>query len=459
MGSPAMRRVSQCFIKPKHTPEASKQPLYLSPPDVCHVFVPYMQRGFIFAKPSGFDTDGDENQLQEFVEKLKESLSHTLVHFYPLAGRLATQKKEENPSDLAFYVDCNKGPGARFVHASLDLTIDAIISPTYIPQILRSLFDHYRLLNYDGHTESLLTIQVTELIDGIFMGCSMNHMLGDGTSLWHFLASWSEIFKAEGKSIAISRPPIHERWFPHGRENPFVSLPVIRDLDGQVTITRDEADTSPANVIKERIFHFSSESVRKLKAKANFEADTTEISSFQALSAHLWRCLLRAWNFPLDQITAFVMLANARPRSVPPISQDCFGNYVQPISAIGGCGKLLENGLGWTAWLLHQAVVNKEMSYEWINSRLQSLSLPRNSSVTKPGFIVQTGSPRFDLHAIDFGLGKPVATRTGNAGRSDGKIKVSPGAEGGGRTDILICLPPHAMTSLESDKEFMETVS
>ncbi|XP_071932942.1 protein ENHANCED PSEUDOMONAS SUSCEPTIBILITY 1-like [Coffea arabica] len=144
-----------------------------------------MQKFLLFAKPLGFNM----NQLGELVQKIKESFCLTLVHFYPLAGRLATLKKEES-IDLAIYIACNKGSRARFIHASLDLAIDDILSPTYAPGNVRSFFDHRRSINYYGHTKSLLTIQVTELIDGIFIGCSMNHMVVDGTSLWHFLNSW-----------------------------------------------------------------------------------------------------------------------------------------------------------------------------------------------------------------------------------------------------------------------------
>ena len=120
--------VSQCFIKLKYTPEGSKQPMFLSPCDLILVSAQYMQKGLLFAKPPGFDMD----QFGELVQKIKESPSLTLVHFYPLAGRLAALKKEES-THLTIYIDCNKGSGARFIHASLDLTIDDILSPKYVP--------------------------------------------------------------------------------------------------------------------------------------------------------------------------------------------------------------------------------------------------------------------------------------------------------------------------------------
>ena len=90
------------------------------------------------------------------------------------------------------------------------MTISEILSPIDVPLVVRSFFDHDRALNDDGHTMPLLSIQITELKDGIFVGCSMNHSIVDGTSYWHFFNSWSEIFQAEGNYISLSHPPIHK---------------------------------------------------------------------------------------------------------------------------------------------------------------------------------------------------------------------------------------------------------
>ncbi|BFG18360.1 hypothetical protein CerSpe_046340 [Prunus speciosa] len=168
--------------------------------------------------------------LNALLDKLKHSLSLALVHFYPLAGRLAT-KKEENPPLYLVYVDCNNSPGARFIYATLDMSISDILSPTDAPLVVQSFFDHDRAVNHDGHTMSLLTAQVTELVDGIFIGLSMNHCLGDGTSYWHFFNTWSEIFQAKtqtpgSRSIIPTnpRPPVLKCWFPEGH-GPIISLP------------------------------------------------------------------------------------------------------------------------------------------------------------------------------------------------------------------------------------------
>ena len=66
-------------------------------------------------------------------------------------------------------------------------------------------------------------------------------------------------------------PPIHNRWFPQGQNYPFMSLPPILGDDDELIISSDQAEKLPYDMIRERIFHFSLESVAKLKAKANAE--------------------------------------------------------------------------------------------------------------------------------------------------------------------------------------------
>ncbi|KAK8465366.1 hypothetical protein PHAVU_009G066650 [Phaseolus vulgaris] len=221
--------------------------------------------------------------MENLLEKLKHSLSLTLFHFYPLSGRLVTHKTQQPPS-YTVSVDCNNSDGARFIYAALDVTISDLLSPVDIPSVFHSFFDHHKALNHDGHTMPLLSIQVTELVDGVFIGCSMNHSVGDGTSFWNFFNTWSQIFQAQSQAenheydVPISHQPLHNSWFPNNCSPP-ISLPFKHHDE---FINRFEAP-----LLSERTFHFSAESIAKLKAKANSEFNTTRISSFQSSSTCL----------------------------------------------------------------------------------------------------------------------------------------------------------------------------
>ncbi|XP_030950235.1 protein ENHANCED PSEUDOMONAS SUSCEPTIBILITY 1-like [Quercus lobata] len=446
---PKIRYISESFIKPQYASEESKRPFYLSPWDLIMLSAHYIQKGLLYNKPP--TANAQEDFIKTLLDRLQHSLSVTLVHFYPLAGRLVTQKNENPPSSFIF-VDCSNSPGAKFIHADLDMTISDILSPIDVPSIVQSFFDHDRAVNYDGHTRPLLSIQVTELKDGIFIGCSMNHCLGDGTSYWHFFNTWSEIFQVQGNSISITRPPIHRRWFPDG-VSPIINLPFSHQDE---FISRGEAPK-----LRERMFHFSSESIAKLKAKANAESNTNKISSFQSLSALAWRCITRARCLPHDQITHCRLATNNRSRMEPSLSDDYFGNLASVVGGVTTAGELLEHNLGWVAWKLHEAVVNHtdKVVRDSVDTWLQSPIVFQPARLFDPYSVMMGSSPRFNMYGNEFGMGKAVALRSGYANKFDGKVSSYPGYEGGGSIDLEVCLPPDSMSSLESDKEFMDAVS
>ncbi|MED6208307.1 hypothetical protein PIB30_043758 [Stylosanthes scabra] len=453
--SASVQIVSECFVKPHHhQTQDSTQVLNLTPWDLAMLSVHYIQKGLLFKKP--------QNQPQDFTKNLlhhlKHSLSLTLVHFYPLAGRFITHQTQDPPS-YSISVDCVNSPGARFIHATADLTISDILSPVDTPPIVQAFFDHDRAVNHDGHHMSLLTIQVTELIDAVFIGCSMNHSLADGTSYWKFFNSWSDIFQSqlkEGKDFdvanIISHKPIHKRWFPQGCD-PIINLPFKHPDE---FICRFEAPK-----LRERIFHFSAESIAKLKAKANKESNTNKISSFQSLSALVWRCLTRARSLPHDRKTSCKLAMNNRSRMEPPLPEEYFGNSLHAVSASTTAGELLEHDLGWAAWKFHLAVVNHNNGevLEYHKKWLKSPVIYQHARFFEPDSVMMGSSPRFNMYGNEFGMGKAVAVLSGYANKFDGKVTSYPGREGGGSIDLEMCLFPESMCALESDLEFMNAVS
>ncbi|TKY75238.1 acetyltransferase protein [Spatholobus suberectus] len=394
---------------------------------------------------------------KNLLEILKHTLSLALFHFYPLAGRLVTQKTKD-PSSYTIFVDCNNNCGARFIHATLDMTVSDILSPVDVPPIVQSFFDHHKAANHDGHTMPLLSVKVTELVDGLFIGVSMNHAIGDGASFFNFINTWFEILHAQAQAkgplrdAPISRHPIHNRWFPDGC-SPLINLPFKHEDE---FIKRFEAPK-----LRERFFHFSAESIAKLKARANSESKTTEITSFQSLAAHVWRCITRARHLPRDQRTSCKLAIDNRSRMEPPLPKEYFGNAIGVVSAGSAVGELAEHDLGWAAWKVHLAVANhddkvaRHMLSEW----LQSPVVYQLGSHFDTCSVTMTSSPRFNAYGKPLWMWKGVAVLSGYNNKFDGNVRSYPGHEGGGSIDLEMSLSPDAMTALESDEDFMEAVS
>lgn len=451
MSSSPVKRISEWLIKPLHdlSPQA-KQPVHLTPFELFGLNSKYSQKGLLFAKPSPIENQ--DFSINTFLGDLRKSLSATLDHFYPLAARLAT-RKQENPPSYVIYIDPENSPGAKLIYATVEASVSDIITED-VPKLVHSLFDLNDAIGHDGHQVPLLSIQVTELVDGIFIGGSINHMIGDGTSFWHFMATWSEIFKSkENSGGSISRPPVFNRTIVSGSEGS-INLPYTHH---DQFIERFEGPLK----FKEKFFRFSSASVSKLKAKANSECKTNKISSFQAVIGLLWRCITRARGLANESETSCGIMVSNRRRINPPLSDDYFGNPIHLLKGTTKVSDLMANGIGWPAFLLHQAIVNHDDAIvrKWVKSWIESPLIIKMSQMADLNNSIHVGSsPRFDMYGCEFGLGKAVAARSGHTNKGDGKITMYPGREGGGSMDVEVCLLPEYMVNFESDEELISAL-
>ncbi|CAN8287616.1 unnamed protein product [Cochlearia groenlandica] len=443
----SVKIITTSFVQPKKFPKESKKPYYLSPWDYAMLSVQYIQKGLLFHKPI--------YSIETLLQKLRDSLAITLTHFYPLAGRLSIVKSED-PKSYSVFVDCNNSPGAGFIYATSDLSVEDILGAKYVPLVVHSFFDHHKAVNHDGHIMSLLSVKVTELVDGIFIGLSMNHTMGDGSSFWKFFNSWSEIFKAQDLNkndyLCLKKPPVLNRYIPEGY-GPLFTLPY----------SNPEEFIRPfeSPVLKERIFSFSSETIQCIKSKANKENRTTSISSFQSLTAVIWRCITRARRLPLDQETSCRLACDNRARMYPPLDPEYFGNSISALRTASKVGELLENGFEWAALKLHEAVAEhtSEKVTQMIDQWLKSPFIYHIDRLFEPMSVMMGSSPRFNKYGCEFGMGKAITLRSGYAHKFDGKVSAYPGREGGGSIDLEVCLVPEFMEALKSDDEFMSLVS
>ena len=127
--------ISECFVKPQHSSQEFEQPFHLTSWDIEYSYPRFLiKKGLVLFPKHTPNQPQDQQQhdeyfMKNFLDRLKNSLSLALVHFYPLAGRLAIVRNENNPLPYSLHVDCTNPPGAKFVHATANLTISDILSP------------------------------------------------------------------------------------------------------------------------------------------------------------------------------------------------------------------------------------------------------------------------------------------------------------------------------------------
>ncbi|OAY33751.1 uncharacterized acetyltransferase At3g50280 [Manihot esculenta] len=437
--------VSATTVKPT-TNTNSPQKIESTPFDLPFLVVDYTHRGILFLKPEQQKQHLGKNNV---IDHLKISLSRTLDIFAPFAGRLATVENEDGTT--SFFIHCN-GAGAMFVHAVADgVSVADILEPSCVPtSIVHSFFLMNGVYNFEGISKPLLAVQVTELGDGaVFLGCSYNHAVADGTSFWNFVNTWSEISRSYGE-ILQPPPVLGYDWFLHGIDHP-IRVPFSYDE------TICNRFISPPLI--EKVFHFSKEKIAALKAKANAEMSTSKISSLQAILGLLWRSTIRTRNLDADQEIYCRVLVNMRQRLQPPLPEEYFGNAVVFGTATTTAGELLKNGLGFAALQINKMVAQQtdEVVRKNLENWVKRPVLKKLSSAASNALIVAS-SPRFNVFGNDFGWGRPVAVRGGAGNNYDGKMSVFPGVREGS-VDIQACLLPETLQSMEKDEEFMEALS
>ncbi|PRQ48028.1 putative shikimate O-hydroxycinnamoyltransferase [Rosa chinensis] len=374
-----------------HDIEFSTRKIELTPWDLQLLLMDPIQKGLLFHKPNTFS--------QNNTQRLKTSLSRTLDFFPPLSGRLATINHHDNTT--SFFINCNNA-GALFVHSRADGVTVSDINDTVYP---------------------LLAVQVTELADGIFIGCTINHTVVDGTSFWHFFNSWSEISRGFDR---VSKPPVLNRWFLGGTNLPIrISFP-----NDHNKVLFDEIMDIESQPLKERVFHFSKESIAQLKAKANAEIDSnTPISSLQAVLAYLWRSIIRCSDTHPDRESSYRLL------------------IVQAGTVTMKAGELLERGLGFVAREMNKMVAlhTEEKIRSFLESWVQEPKLLTEGNMAAEA-LVTNSSPRFNV------------TCPGSGNKSHGKITVFSGVEEGS-IDIETCLLAETLEAMGNNSEFMEAVT
>ncbi|KAL4597750.1 hypothetical protein ACB092_11G011200 [Castanea dentata] len=436
--------LSTSTIRPTSNNYSTRR-IELTPWDLRFLTYGPIQRGLIFLKP----TTSQEQQLEEnnVIHHLQSSLSRTLDIFYPLAGRLAMIENSED-NTTSFFIDCNNH-GAQFVHAAAEGTTMAdILEPIYLPQIVDSFFLMNYVLNCEGISKPLLSVQVTELVDCIFIGCTLNHAVCDGTTFWHFFNTWSEI--SRGTSEKLQPHPTFERSHLDGIINFPVHIPNILEEKTQKLVPPP---------LKQRYFHFTKEKIAELKAKANNEMGTDRISSLQALLGHFWRSVTRSRCLEADEEVKCTIAMGTRQRMQPPLPKQYFGNAVDAERVTSTAGELIEHGLGWAAWRINNVLASKtphevrKFLDEWVkNPRMVNFSGPIINT------LLLGSSPRHNVYGNDFGWGKPVALRSGAGTKFDGRLLVFPGKEEGS-IDFEACLFPETLEAMGEDAEFMEAVA
>lgn len=420
-----------------------------------------------------------QKEFSTIVDELKGSLSLALVDFFPFAGRLDIDGGESGRPE----VDCNDA-GAEFVEAAIDIVFEHLEKDEFQHKSFFKELVQTRDKSYDA---SLLSIQVTAFQGGgICIGVNFHHVIADGASFWHFMKCWAEL----SRGLPISENPCHMRTY-YKRDKESYSIPkisvraeeVVNDRIKEAQIlrfTRDDllpmknseislSTSDPSRNMNSSIqkpiksegtkleittFHFSEKMIESLKERSGAS------SSFVAVAAQFWRCVMEAREVPENEAVYFALAVDCRGRVNPPLPPTYFGNCICIGTARTTAKQLLGQDIGFAAALIQELIhsSNWEMQLnnriDWVESQL--CSCDKDRSVTIPNFPKYQGryivrvamSPKFPVYDIDHGWGRPLNVQAAFLGEIGGML-LFVGSEGRRSIALSTQLPQHQMERLK----------
>ncbi|CAL4972377.1 unnamed protein product [Urochloa decumbens] len=363
---------------------------------------------------------------------LRESLAKVLVHYYPLAGRLAISGEGK----LA--VDCT-GEGAVFVEAEADCAMADIgdvtePDPSVLGKLVYTVHGAKNILEMP-----LLAAQVTKFkCGGFVLGLAINHCMFDGVGAMQFVNSWGETTRG----LPLSLPPALDRAVLRARHPPRPEFPHHEFAQ----VTDDDADagevTSPPLLY--RSFRFTAASIARLKAMAPL--DGRACTAFEALAGFVWSARTRALGVGPTRRSKLLFAVDGRPRFLsPPLPAGYFGNAIVLTSAACAAGELSAASPERAVRLVRGAV--EAVTDAYMRSAVDYFEATR-ARPSLASTLVITAWSRLPFRAADFGWGPPAAYGPAALPEKEVALFLSCGEERGG-VRVLLGLPAEAMAEFQ----------
>lgn len=454
--------ISRECIKP-----SSATPLHLKTYKLClldqfrgHVFAP---RFFYYDCNSGAAANNDNNNIDQIISErlqlLKHSLSDTLAHFYPLAGRMTED----------YSIDCND-EGIYIVEARAKSSLSEFLNEPDI-SLINKFFPAEVI---DGSEQSgrqlagayVAKVQVTSFACGGLVVCAcISHLLGDGATFNLFMKTWAAISAASAskKEEAISsHSPSYDASaiFPHYEAYP-------RDLNRNSQLARFR---KTGRVVTRRLV-FGAKAIADLKAKAS-SSSVQNPTRVEAVSALLSKCIRRATaastsstdqSASRDRKSTLVTHAvNLRRKARPPLPDHLVGNIIYHANAL--CGD--EDELDGLVCQLREAIAKLDADFvkslqgaEGFSNLLKAVKDEEKLYSDVENTITFTSSCSFRFYDIDFGWGKPVWVSVSGFGGSIISLSTSlvilMSTRPGDGVEAWVSLLEEYMHLLETDQQLL----
>lgn len=269
----------------------------------------------------------------------------------------------------------------------------------------------------------------------------INHTLCDGAGVAQFIKAMSEM--ASGARTPSIRP-VWQRELLSARDPPRVTC-THHEYD-------DVADTKGTIVsllsadVDHRSFLFGPTELLALRKL--IPQHLSKCSTFDVLTACLWRCRTIALQLDPNQEVRIICVVNTRGRLRKLLPTGYYGNGIVFPAAVSTVEKLSQNSLPYALELVMKAKYN--VTNEYVKSVADLMVTRGRPHFTVPGSWFVSDTTRLGLKRVDFGWGKAEysGVATGRVGAIPGLISFYlPFRNDKGENVVVvpICLPAAAM--------------
>ncbi|XP_004295709.1 PREDICTED: BAHD acyltransferase At5g47980-like [Fragaria vesca subsp. vesca] len=312
---------------------------------------------------------------------LKTSLSETLTHFYPLAGKF-----QYNDSI------CCDDHGAAFVEARVNCRVSKILEnpdAEMLKHLFPAAFESTQALT--GH---LLLVQVNFFeCGGMAIAINISHKVADAFTLSTFTKIWARV--AQGHPVLLPA-------------DSFGALTYLYPPQDFLNASKPLAEYTQEQCMIRR-FVFDASRIAALQFKAA-SASVTNPTRIEVVSALIWKCAMEASRSNSGSIRPSVCSqpVNMRKRSGKPFVENVLGNFVWFFKAITVEGEVdLQSLVATFRKCMEDFKVNyrngvsAEQAYQTIKESAKLLEKEGMDSYTCTSWC------RFPFYETNFGWGKP----------------------------------------------------
>ncbi|XP_047946231.1 malonyl-coenzyme:anthocyanin 5-O-glucoside-6'''-O-malonyltransferase-like [Salvia hispanica] len=391
--------LERCTIQPPpHTPELTLPLLHF---DITWLYFHPVHRLLFFNHPCS-----KSHFLQSILPQIKHSLSQTLFHFPPLTGKITLPLTSDSDPPFARF---SPGDSVSLTVAESDLDFSHLTANhprnaddfhacvPHLPPPLQSS---------DDVVFSVLALQITLFPDqGICLGFTNHHAIGDASSVVQFIKAWAAATKNSAQIENTSLLPSFDR--------SAVADPAGLDSHYWNLMKKSRAVESPPVTFplnKHRAtFTLTADDIRRLKIHVQGRRPEIRPTTFVAACAFVWSCLAAAEAAPppADEAEYFCFAADCRGRLRAALPAGYFGNCLAFVKAEAGSGELRgEGGVAAAAESIAGAIERRVYNEKGILEGAEEWPREFGELIGKRLFGV-AGSPKFDLYEVDYGWGRP----------------------------------------------------